>query len=80
VVEVEIDGEELLCRLITEGIRFDSTKPASLPDNNDPLDVSEGGYGLTLMQKLTDRLEYDYVDGKNILTLRKRLSEKIGKD
>jgi sigma-B regulation protein RsbU (phosphoserine phosphatase) len=80
VVEVEIDGEELLCRLITEGPRFDSSKPASLPENNDPLDVAEGGYGLTLMQKLTDRLEYDYVDGNNILTLRKRLSEEKGKD
>jgi len=80
VVEVEITGEEMLCRLITEGPRFDSTKPASLPENNDPLDVAEGGYGLMLMQKLTDRLEHDYRDGKNILTMGKNLSEEKGKD
>ena len=43
-----------------------------LDDNN----LVEGGFGLAIIQELVDKVDYEYRDSKNILTIKKTLSEK----
>ena len=71
-MEVTADRDGLTLRLTNNGIRFDSTVPASMPDDADDPLGAEGGYGLALVQQLVDSLEYAYHDGKNVLTMHKR--------
>lgn len=78
-LDILVGQEELRCRLITTGPRFDSTAPATLPENSSVADAAEGGYGLVLMQEMSDGLEYEYCDGQNILTLVKRIYGKTRK-
>lgn len=41
----------------------------------DPLELREGGYGLYLINKLTDKLEYSYRNGRNQLKMTKYIGE-----
>jgi serine/threonine-protein kinase RsbW len=45
------------------------------PDISIPLeDRKIGGLGIFLTKKLMDHVEYEYIDGKNVLTIRKNIS------
>jgi len=72
---VEIDllmsPEAVTFRMHTEGDMFDPTKGASMP-GMDGDDAPEGGFGMALMKELVDRMDYEYKDGRNTLTLEKR--------
>ncbi|PLX73530.1 MAG: ATP-binding protein, partial [Desulfuromonas sp.] len=48
-------------------------KPAEFPDADTDEWLPEGGYGLALIQELSDQLEHVYRDGKNILTIWKNI-------
>jgi anti-sigma regulatory factor (Ser/Thr protein kinase) len=54
-----------------EGIPFNPLK-APDPDLESPEEREEGGLGLFLVRKFSDRLQYEYSNGKNILTITKR--------
>ena len=54
-----------------EGIPFNPLK-APDPDLEDPEEREEGGLGLFLVRRFSDRLQYEYSNGKNILTITKR--------
>lgn len=72
-IELAANETEILFNMITEGERFDPTVITSMPDiNNMPV----GGFGLSIIQELTDSVHYEYQDGKNILILRKTLLDK----
>jgi serine/threonine-protein kinase RsbW len=47
--------------------------PPPVVDANDVESLSEGGRGLFLMYALTDHIDYHRANGKNVLTLVKRL-------
>lgn len=48
---------------------------ASAPDVTLPMEEREiGGLGIHMVRKLMDRMAYAYVDGRNVLTVSKRLS------
>lgn len=71
-LEVTAERDSLTLRLTYTGLPFDPTVPASLPDNAIAPFAAEGGYGLALLQRMVDTLEYAFRDGNNILTMYKR--------
>jgi serine/threonine-protein kinase RsbW len=76
-VEVEIQVTEKIAEVhITDHAPpFD---PLSVPDPDRVSDLSErrtGGLGIYLMRQVVDEVRYEYVDGKNILTLVKEKTD-----
>jgi serine/threonine-protein kinase RsbW len=73
VVKLEIKGTELMASVEDAGREFD---PLSLPapDLNAALEDRQiGGLGIHLMRSLMDRVDYQHVGGKNLLSMRKRV-------
>lgn len=79
--EMEIDvvagTRSLTFRMLTAGERFDPTVGASFPDLDAPEGLPEGGFGLALIAALADRVTYQYLERKNILTLEKTLAKEV---
>lgn len=65
-----ISKDSIIFGIITEGKKFDSTIKVEMPDINSE---EEGGFGLPLIQGLVNSIHYEYTEGKNILTLEKKL-------
>lgn len=72
-LEVEAEGAELLFRLIDEGIPFDPTKEGNVDTTLSVEERSIGGLGIFLIKQMMDYVGYEYVDGKNILIMRKTI-------
>lgn len=73
LVEANSSGNELTFAISDSGIPFDPTKNAT-PDTT--LDAEErpiGGLGIHLVRNLMDSVEYNYIDNKNVLTLKKKI-------
>ena len=61
----------VLITFIDSGVPFNPLE-RSAPDTHGPLERrSIGGLGIHLVRKTMDGMEYEYKDGKNILTIRK---------
>ena len=74
-IDIILTKTEILFRMFTEGEKYEPLTTASMPildDNN----LVEGGFGLAIIQELVDKVDYEYRDSKNILTIKKTLSEK----
>lgn len=69
-------GQEAVFCLITEGTRFDPTVAAIMPGLGQNGELPDRGYGLSLVQRLADGMEYEYRENKNLVTLRKNFSVK----
>lgn len=69
--EILLSDQEAVFRLSSEGKGFDPTQRAVMPDVEQD-DLPEGGYGLALIQALTDSMEYEHRENRNMVTLRKR--------
>ena len=69
------EGEEMVVRLVDNAPPFDPTQVPP-PDLSRPLEVRiSGGLGIFLARRFTDCMTYRLTaDGKNELTLRKRIS------
>lgn len=76
VTELSLSRSEALFRIATEGVPFDPTVAAAMPDPDDPAGMPDGGYGLSLMHELADTVTYHHEGGRNILTLGKIYSGK----
>ena len=69
-IELQIDDYCMIFRISTCGERFDPTAGhAVMPECDDQGELPDGGYGLALIHVLIDGMSYEYLDGKNILTL-----------
>ncbi len=71
VMEVDRDGSTFIMRFIDTGIPFD---PLAKRDPDITLSAEEreiGGLGIFMVKKTMDKVEYEHVDDKNILTIRK---------
>ncbi|WOF16380.1 ATP-binding protein [Methanoplanus sp. FWC-SCC4] len=77
-LEIGFDYENEIVKITLE----DKAKPFNLlsapkPDMSCPPEEREiGGLGVHLIKELTDKIIYEYSDGKNILTLIKSTGEK----
>ena len=72
-VEVEEDPLAVIITFIDHGRPFD---PRMVKDPDTTLTADErkiGGLGVFLVKKTMDELSYEYIDGRNILKIRKKL-------
>ncbi len=72
-VDVEEDPLSVIVAFIDKGIPFD---PLRSKEPDVTLQAKErpiGGLGLFIVKKTMDGISYDYKDGQNILTIRKRI-------
>lgn len=76
-VDVVAGDRSLTFRMQTAGEPFNPTAGISFPDLDAPGGLPEGGFGLALMAALTDRVTYQYLGRKNVLTLEKTLTKEV---
>ena len=75
MAEVEVltgDGRCISVVLSDSGVKFD---PLERSDPDTTLGVDEraiGGLGIFMVKKLMDEVCYDYIDGKNVITMKKK--------
>ena len=73
-VEVKSDGRQVKFVISDTGVAFDPTKRSDADTTLSAEDRPIGGLGILLVRKLMDSINYERVDGKNILTLRKTIT------
>ena len=74
-VEVSESPLSIAITFMDNGKPFDPTKKAD-PDVNLPAEERDiGGLGIFMTKKIMDDVKYEYVDGKNILTLKKGIEK-----
>ncbi len=73
LITVDIVGDTALITFEDSGVPYDPLAKAD-PDINASLDDRTiGGLGIFMVKKSMDDMRYSYQDGKNILTLEKKL-------
>ena len=70
------DGHQLKVVIDDSGMPFDPTakKKIDIPKSADELQI--GGFGIYLVRELMDSINYERIDGQNILTLKKQINKK----
>jgi serine/threonine-protein kinase RsbW len=75
VVTVSVDPESLTCRISDGGVAYDPFTEAPPPDITSALaDRRIGGLGVHLVKQMMDSVSYQRIDGRNTVTVVKRLS------
>ena len=73
-LQITITADEFVARIEDDGIEFCPTEYPT-PDLDAPLEVRrEGGLGIYLVRQIMTSTEYERTAGKNIVTLRKKLT------
>lgn len=79
VGDVEIDamteGETIKFILMDSGTPFDPTKKPEIDTTLSAEERSIGGLGIHLVRQIMDSVNYEYKDGKNVLTLKKIINK-----
>ena len=73
-IEMEDNPPKITLTFIDQGIPYN---PLESKDPDITLDIEDreiGGLGIFLVKKTMDELSYEYVDGQNILTMKKELA------
>lgn len=71
-IELDIDPEGIMLRFSDSGTPFD---PLAKPDPDITLSAEErpvGGLGIFMVKKSMDQVSYEYLNGKNVLTIYKK--------
>jgi anti-sigma regulatory factor (Ser/Thr protein kinase) len=75
-MDLSMENDLFTARLFDAGDPFDATRRADLPD---PQALSEGGYGLGIVQTVMDEVSWHYVPGVgNETVVRKRVPSGAG--
>ncbi len=70
---VENSPPQVRIQFLDKGVPFNPMK-RELPDTALPLEKREiGGLGILMVRKTMSHVDYEYKDGKNILTIRKEI-------
>lgn len=72
-VEVEPDGSAVSITFIDHGVPYDPLAKADPDVSLSAEDRKIGGLGIFLVKKSMDDIKYEYVNGSNILTMKKSL-------
>lgn len=67
--EKKDEPERVIIRFADEGIRFNPLEVGDADTSGELFMEQEGGFGIHLVKKNVDGLKYEYVDGKNVLTV-----------
>ena len=72
-VKMASDGKTLHCQIIDAGIPFDPTTQEKADITLSAQDRQVGGLGILLVRELMDSINYERIDGQNVLTLIKKV-------
>ena len=73
-LQITVSNEEFVARIEDDGVEFNPTEHPT-PDLDAPLEErKEGGLGIHLVRQIMTSVEYQRVAGKNVVTLRKKLT------
>lgn len=75
-IAVNEDPKEFIMTLIDSGIPYNPLEKEDPDINASVEDRPIGGLGIFMVKKMMDDMKYQYLDGKNILTVRKYLTLK----
>ncbi len=75
-VTLRQDGEMLVLQFIDHGIPFDPLKQKKPDIRAKAADREIGGLGIFLVKEKMDEVSYEYQNGRNILTMKKRIGGK----
>jgi anti-sigma regulatory factor (Ser/Thr protein kinase) len=79
--ELRTESDNALFTLTTDGVAFDPTaRKAEMPDFDEKNNLPEGGYGLAIINQLSDECKYRYHDGKNVMIVSKHFSKRVQGD
>lgn len=73
--EVKGDSPEAVIQFTDQGKPFDPLAKEDADISQDALIDREGGLGILMVKKSMDSVNYAYKDGKNILTISKKIEE-----
>ena len=74
-IEAESDDDQLQFTIIDSGTPFDPTAKEEVDTTLSAEERPIGGLGIHLVRQLVDSINYERIDGKNILTLRKKMDK-----
>jgi anti-sigma regulatory factor (Ser/Thr protein kinase) len=73
-LQITVNNEEFVARIEDDGVEFNPTEHP-IPDLDAPLGERKvGGLGIHLVRQIMTSVEYQRVAGKNVVTLRKKLT------
>ena len=73
-VQISVNNEEFVVRIEDDGVEFNPLAHP-IPDLDAPLEErKEGGLGIYLARQIMTSVEYERAAGKNVVTLRKKLT------
>ena len=75
-IEAMINDEYLVFVISDSGTPFDPTAKAEVDTTLSAEERGIGGLGIHLIRQIMDTINYERVEGKNVLTLRKKLTKK----
>ncbi len=74
ILEASKENQDVIFRLIDEGVPFDPTQEGEAPDVSSAAeDRPVGGLGIFLIKQMMDEVSYERKDGQNILKMIKRI-------
>jgi sigma-B regulation protein RsbU (phosphoserine phosphatase) len=76
-IDAEADDEQLKFVISDSGTPFDPTQKGEVDTTLSAEERSIGGLGIHLIRQIMDTINYERVDGKNVLTLRKKLTKNL---
>ena len=74
-IEAECDDDMMTFIIRDNGIPFDPTKASEVDTTLSAEERPIGGLGIHLVRTIMDTEEYNYTDGQNVLTLKKKLNK-----
>lgn len=76
-IDAEADDEQLKFVISDSGTPFDPTQKGEVDTTLSAEERSIGGLGIHLIRQIMDTINYERVDGKNVLTLCKKLIKNL---
>jgi len=71
-LRAESDGKEIVLTLADHGVAFDPTKRGDLNTDVNPAEREIGGMGIFIVKNIMNRVTYQRLDGKNLVTMVKK--------
>lgn len=69
----ESDGKELTFVLTDQGKEFDPTQKEDANPNINPIDRDLGGMGIYIVRNIMNKITYQRLEGRNLLTMKKEI-------
>lgn len=74
-VHMQTDGRRLRVVIVDSGVPFDPTQKEGIDTSLTAEERQVGGLGIHLLREIMDSVNYEYINGRNTLTLIKKTKE-----